>query len=422
MAIPLLVLLLLLTGLQGIVLIAVSYLVVLTIAAWYAPKTSAIVSGQAPTRFAILVPAHNEEVLLPKLLESINRLEYPKTSYKVHVIADNCTDRTAAVAQKFDAIVHIRQNDRLIGKGHALQWGLSEIQAAGEAYDAYIFVDADSLLLPNFLNVMHSHVCSGAKAVQSYYAVKDPETSWVVSLRFAALAVLHYLRPLGRSCLGGSAGLKGNGMLVAPEVLNRFNWSTSITEDIEYHMTLLLNGYVVEFAPDAVVSGEMPNSFDQSRSQLDRWEAGRLEMARRYVPKLLGAAWKAVTRRNIRWAYRYLDAAMEHLIPPFSILFGGSVLLWLLELGLSIVSGFSPVLSPARAAFWGILAAGMISIAGQVFYLISGLKLVGAPRSIYIQLVYTPLFGIRKLIQYIKVFAGSRPQNWVKTTRNQDKR
>src|SRR5436305_15075757 len=49
--------------------------------------------------FAILIPAHNEEVLLGPLLESLSKLAYPKDHYSVHVVADNCTDSTADVAR-----------------------------------------------------------------------------------------------------------------------------------------------------------------------------------------------------------------------------------------------------------------------------------------------------------------------------------
>src|SRR5690242_20568119 len=55
--------------------------------------------------FAILVPAHNEELLIGKTLSSLATLEYPTDRYAVHVIADNCTDRTAEIAQAAGAKV-----------------------------------------------------------------------------------------------------------------------------------------------------------------------------------------------------------------------------------------------------------------------------------------------------------------------------
>src|SRR5689334_4930250 len=77
--------------------------------------------------FACLIPAHNEERLLPRLLDSLSAVSYPPDLYDVHVVADNCTDRTAAIAVSEGATVHARYNDVLVGKGYALQWLLERL-------------------------------------------------------------------------------------------------------------------------------------------------------------------------------------------------------------------------------------------------------------------------------------------------------
>jgi len=401
------------------------YLIVLTIAAWFAPKTSPRTALSKRKKFAILIPAHNEEVLLPELLESIQGLEYLSSHFDVHVIADNCTDRTATVAKEYSVNVHIRHETSLIGKGYALQWCLRKIRSAEEKYDAYIFIDADSILSSNFLEVMQAKLCSGAKIVQSYYGVKDPGTSWNVSLRYAALAVLHYLRPLGRTVFGGSSGLKGNGMLFTPDVLTHFPWATSVTEDIEYHMTLLLNGYSVKFAPDAVVWGEMPDTLEGSVSQHTRWESGRLQMARQYVPQLFGAMINALRRRDIKQAYIYYDAIMEHIIPPFSILFAISVLTILLSSGFIFVLNWELVeklltnnsVNILLAQFSLILGIGLV--VGELVYLLVGLYLANAPRYIYLSLVYSPILIVWKILHYLRTVFGDKQKEWVRTVRNE---
>ncbi len=404
---------------QAVLLIFVGYLDLLMVAAWGAKQNAPDRTGKLKT-FAILIPAHNEEVLLPELLESIKRLDYPGDHYHVHVIADNCTDRTAAIASSYNAQVHIRHNTTLIGKGYALEWGLNEIRAAGQKYDAFIIIDADSTVSTNFLQVMNREANAGAKVVQAYYAVKDPGLSWNISLRFAALAVLHYLRPSGRMVLGGSAGLKGNGMLFTEDILARHPWPASVTEDIEYHTTLLLDGYAVKFAPDATVWGEMPIRFEQSQTQLDRWEHGRLEMARKYVPPLLNAGWRSFRQKDFRQAYCYLDATIEHFIPPFAILFSSALLLFMLDAALLLVTR-QPFAATMRAPLttWDAVL-GFLLVAGQIIYLMAGLRMVKAPPVIYRQLVFAPLYILLKIAQYVRILSGSKPQKWVKTARNQD--
>ena len=55
-------------------------------------------------------------------------------------------------------------------------------------------------------------------------------------------------------------------------------------------MDLLFDGYLVAYVPDAVVRAEMPASFLAATSQNERWELGRLQLARRFVPRLLKRA------------------------------------------------------------------------------------------------------------------------------------
>src|SRR5437016_4801601 len=83
------------------------YLCVLSIAAIVRTRQSkathqskqAVFKIEQQIRFAILIPAHNEETVLGGLLESLRKLDYPRDSYSVHVVADNCTDTTAALVR-----------------------------------------------------------------------------------------------------------------------------------------------------------------------------------------------------------------------------------------------------------------------------------------------------------------------------------
>ncbi len=405
--------------LQVFFFIPVGYLILLTFTAWIAKRDTSIVHKEPGARFIFLIPAHNEERLLPDLLASIRQLDYPATHYQVHVIADNCTDDTATIATSWGAQVHIRFNQEQIGKGYALEYGLQEIRSAGGEPDAYIIVDADSVVSPNFLKVMDHQVAAGAQVVQAYYGVREPGLSWNVSLRYAALTVLHFLRPQGRMVLGGSAGLKGNGMMFGREVLTQHPWPASVTEDIEYHMHLLLSGYTVRFAPDAAVWGEMPERFEQSQSQLDRWESGRMDMARKFVPLLLKAGLQALARGEIRRAYCFLDAVLEHLILPFSLLFGGACLLLCIDAAFLLAAWLFPAFPWRTGLLWSSVWLGLVLVVGQILYLLSGLKLAKAPLIVYRQLLFAPVFIVRKVSQYVKVLAGGKPDEWVKTARNQ---
>jgi cellulose synthase/poly-beta-1,6-N-acetylglucosamine synthase-like glycosyltransferase len=401
---------------QVLLAFLVGYLLLLTAVSWRSPRQTKARKDNPTNRFLILVPAHNEERLLPTLLANLDQVDYPKNLYAVHVVADNCTDNTAAIVRQSGANVHERFNDELRGKGYALQWLLQRLWDTAEPHDAILILDADSSISPNFLQVMDARLARGERVIQSYYAVRDPEQSWSVSLRYVALALLHYLRPLGRMILGGSTGLKGNGMVFAADILKKHEWSASITEDIEFHMGLVLAGERVMFAPDAIVEAEMPQSLAGSQTQNTRWEQGRLDMAKTYVPQLLKTAGQEIRGGGYGRAYLLFDAVMEHIIPPFSILVGLSGLGFIASLILYFIN-------PALRDTFSLvnLILGSFNIIGQIIYIFYGLRLVKASRQIYKALLYAPGFVFWKIWLYIKILLNrDQDDGWVRTARNKE--
>lgn len=66
-------------------------------------------------RYAVLISARNENAVIGDLIHSIRVQNYPQDLIDIFVIADNCTDNTAAVAQEAGAIVFPRFNTEHIG-------------------------------------------------------------------------------------------------------------------------------------------------------------------------------------------------------------------------------------------------------------------------------------------------------------------
>jgi cellulose synthase/poly-beta-1,6-N-acetylglucosamine synthase-like glycosyltransferase len=365
-----------------------------------------VVPAQASHRFAILVPAHDEELLIASTVESMRRLDYPDELFAIHVVADNCSDATADIARRAGANVHERHAPENPGKGPALQWLLERLSARHESHDAVVIVDADSSLSTNFLRVMDAKLSEGHRVVQAYYAVRDPDASWNVGLRYAGFALRHYLRPLARTAFGGSCGLYGNGMAFRSEILRDRPMTAHLTEDMELQLELLLAGIPVAFAPDAVVEAEMPTSLVAARSQQRRWEQGRLDLARRYVPLLLR---RRRSKTDLGEVAR-IDAAVDLLVPPFSVVFGAT-----LATGAAgvVLDKVRPSARARRAPKWAI-AIG----AAQALYLVAGLRLVRAPRTVYRSLLRAPFFIVWKVALWIQALLRPAPDAWIRTTRN----
>lgn len=347
------------------------------------------------TRFAVLVPAHNEEVLLPRLLDNLKDVDYPAHLFDVYVVADNCTDSTADIARASGVHVLERHDTQNRGKGYALRWLLEQVEALGRQYDAYLVLDADSLVSSNFLGVMDAHFQRGSLAVQGYYTVSNATQTSVSALRYIALVLMHYVRPMGRRALGLSCGLFGTGMAFSREVISKFGWDAfTLAEDVEYYLKLTEAGIRVDFAPDAVLWAEMPASFRDARSQNLRWERGRLVMAWRY-------GWRCLARGMLERNTLKMDAAIEQLIPPLSITFLAGLLL--LALGL------------ASRQPWnlGLALAGNLALAGHLFL---GLLSARVPLRTYRALALAPRFVVWKLLVYVQAMKPS-DMRWTRTQR-----
>ena len=370
-----------------------AYLLALSFAAIARPPVPP--PGGRTRRFAVLIPAHDEERVIERLLASLDAQTYPRDRFTVFVVADNCTDRTAAIARARGATVHERVDPVLRAKGHALRWLLDRVRAAGP-WDAYVVFDADSVASPDFLERMDARLAAGSRAIQAHYTVLNATASPVAALREAALASLHYLRPLGRSALGLSCGLKGNGMCFDAPTLDRIGWSrTGLAEDVELHLAFVQAGVGVDFAPEAVVRADMPETLEDARSQNLRWEAGRLSAARGDALPVLG---RGLARRDAV----LVDAAVEQLIPPLSVA---------IALSAATAAGAVLVGAPLAAGLAGFATAGI------ALHVVAGLVTVRAPARTYLALLRAPSYIAWKVALYLKAAAAPSALPWVRTDR-----
>lgn len=103
-----------------------------------------------PNRFAVLISARNEQMVIGNLIDSINRQTYAGELVTTFVVADNCTDDTARIAREHGAVVYERFNKEQVGKGYALNWLLQRMDAEypDRHFDAYLVLTRTTCLSP----------------------------------------------------------------------------------------------------------------------------------------------------------------------------------------------------------------------------------------------------------------------------------
>lgn len=275
-------------------------------------------------RFALVVAAHNEELVISHIVDSLKHQNYPSSLYDIFVIADNCTDNTAKIATNHGAIVYKRTNLEERGKGYALEWMFNQLYQMDDKYDVISVFDADNVVSSNFLLEMNKQLCKGHKVVQGYIDSKNPFDSWITCSYSIAFWLSNRIFQLPRFYLGLSCGLCGTGFSVDIGVLKNIGWgATCLTEDLEFTMKLALNGMKVAWAHDAVVYDEKPLTLKQSWHQRKRWMQGHADCAARFMKPLFSKAFK-------EGDLACFDCAI-YLFQPIRFIFIGlmTVLLWI---------------------------------------------------------------------------------------------
>ena len=221
--------------------------------------------------FAILIPAHNEETTLPAALRSVAALDYPPDRVRVCVVADNCTDGTAAVARAAGVTCLVRDDPWKRGKGYALALGLAHVLE--ESPDAVLILDADCVLNPGALRAFDAELAAGADAVQSVVRSRNADDGpggYVAAVGAAADEAL----AAGLDRLGLSVPLRGTGMAFRRHLLEAVPWSAfGVVEDAEYAGLLRAAAVRVRYCGEAVASSDAPVGLADLWRQRRRWRA-----------------------------------------------------------------------------------------------------------------------------------------------------
>lgn len=270
----------------------------------------------------ILIPAHNEADVIEEALRSTTRQLTPAD--QVVVIADNCHDKTAALAGRFaDVRVLERFNDSDRGKGFALQFALEQLREEGSLREIVVMIDADCRLGADALERLIRTCQTTGRPTQSLYRIGRGEPkSASQMLSYLALTIKNQVRPLALAKLRLGNLLTGSGMAFPADCLAAVSLASDNTaDDMELSCELALSGVFPTFCAAAEVDSAFPNEEDDRGVQRKRWIHGHVRTMLRYAPRLLAsAAYNFAPRRAIY--------ALELCVPPLSMLVAVTVLLW----------------------------------------------------------------------------------------------
>jgi cellulose synthase/poly-beta-1,6-N-acetylglucosamine synthase-like glycosyltransferase len=346
---------------------------------------------------AVLIPAHNEGSGILPTIESIKAQLGPRDH--ILVVADNCTDDTAAVATAAGAEVIVRSEPARRGKGYALEFGVRHLGLS--APDVVVIIDADCLLGENALKQLSNRAMVSGRPVQSLYLMMAPENAPLgKGVNLFAWRVRNWVRPLGMKVFGLPTQLFGTGMAFPLGLLsNRDLGNSRLAEDTALGIALASEGHPPLFLDGAKIYSHFPSSQDGGEQQRQRWEKGHFDNIVDLVP---GALIRSLRKRD----FQLTSLAVDMAVPPLS------VLVLFMVLG-DVLGGLAMMLGAPHAAFVFPVSSTVLLIIGIVL----AWRSVGRDVLPSGELVRLPSYFLEKLRFYRRVTSGKRASAWVRTDR-----
>ena len=291
-----------------------------------------------PVGFLVLIPAHNEEKVLGDTLAAITKDARQRD--QVLVVADRCSDATAEIAREHGAAVLERGPDETPGRAAARQAGIDH--ALSLPWDAMVMIDADSVIEPGFFDTCERALAApGEPLALQARSEAEEATGLLARAALAAFALQGLTMPRGRDRLGGLVRLRGTGMVLRRELVERFSFSAPASEDLFFSLELCLAGIRPRHVDSARLRSASVRSWDAAGGQKERYEAGRTAAARAFLPRLLAtgdpaaleAAWWLATPPYAVAAASLVSASL------LAVLSGSAPLAWAMGILLAVLAG-----------------------------------------------------------------------------------
>lgn len=250
---------------------------------WRARPDSAAPQPQTWPFVTIQLPLFNEIYVVPRLLDAVAALDYPRDRLDIQIL-DDSTDGTSALVEQLVQhwaarglpMQHLRRSQRIGFKAGALQAGLE--RARGEFIAIF---DADFVPAPDFLRRALPLLLADARVglVQTRWAHLNSDLSLLTLAQALAVDAHFVVEQQARSAAGWLLPFNGSaGIWRAECIRNAGGWrADTLTEDLDLSYRAQLKGWRACYLPAVAVPAEVPPQLAAYKQQQARWAAGSLQ-------------------------------------------------------------------------------------------------------------------------------------------------
>ncbi len=356
-------------------------------------RTPERVPDSAPSpRTTVIIPAHDEAAGIAATVAAV-----VPSGCDILVVADNCTDATAAVARAAGARVLERHDPQARGKGHALAFARAALEDDPPA--VVIILDADCHPVDDALVTLARHVAHTGRATQGRNELETRvDASPMIRISNFAFSLKNVVRQRGLMRIAGTCVLTGTGMAFPWARFQNAPLATADSvEDLAIGLALIRARQLPIYAEHAQVRSPAASGA-AAVTQRTRWEHGFIATALRVAPGMVahGVA-------TLHWPSLWLG--LHLIVPPLALTFGLATAVLMVVAAMGFASSFVPAM---------ILAA-TIAVAGLA--IVAGWRVVGRGILPLATLLRVPLYIAWKLPIYLRLTRGA-DRRWTRTERD----
>lgn len=275
--------------------------------------------------FLVLFPAYREDAVITHAVKQFLDQNYPHDLYHIAVISDHMQESTNDQLRQLPITLFLPQFEKS-SKAKALQYAIDHTE---RSYDHVIIMDADNVVLPDFLEQVNASCQRGHQAIQCHRCAKNSNNNIAV-LDGVSEEINNTIFRKAHNTIGMSSALIGSGMCFS------YTWFqqhvrllNSAVEDRELEALLMKENIYIKFEEHIHVFDEKVSSQENFERQRLRWLNGQLQTFLLMLPHIP----HAIRDCNIN----YIDKTVQQALIPRSVLLVVLTLLAVLMLLLSPV-------------------------------------------------------------------------------------
>ncbi len=340
--------------------IAAIYVLIFAIGSVFSGKKKLVVAKQF-RKVAVLIPGYKEDAVIVEVAQEALKQVYPTDKYDVIIIADSFQPQTIAKLKQLPIKVIEVSFDKST-KSKALNKAMAQLP---NDYDIALILDADNIMATDFISKINIAFDAGFQVVQGHRVAKNTNTAFAI-LDAVSEELNNSIFRKGHRALGLSSALIGSGM-----AFDYQQFKKRMTEihaiggfDKELELTLLRDGYTIEYLKDALVFDEKVQKIEVFENQRKRWLSAQFIYFGRFF-------FSGVKHLVLKGNIDFFDKVYQMVSPPRVLLIGLTTIISAIYTALHFIfpdSNLALISYSSWLLVWGAVVMAFILAIPKNFY------------------------------------------------------